>query len=320
MTVRIKIATTADEHDALFRVRHRVYVEQDGYLPPRPDGRIYDRFDSFPTTTNLIAVAGGEVIGGVRLAEPCAAGLPADDYFDFGPCLPREGARAGSASMLCMDRGYRHRKRVTRCLCSMFYYLATLRGLSHVLAPCNPAIEAAMLQTGYRRVAPVFRHGSGVDVSPLLLDLSDIGDHMVRFVRTHGQAHLVSSLERAFCAEGETVVRAGEPGSAAYVILEGVAFAELAGADGKQYCERLGPGDMFGELSLLTGRPQSATVVAASDLDLMVLDAGTLRQQLCTEPERAMAFIERLSRRLLDVLAGRTKVAAIEIAAQNHAA
>lgn len=301
MTVRIKIATTPVEHDSLFRLRHRVFVEQDGYLPARPDRRIYDRFDAFATTTNLIAVAGGELIGGVRLAEPCDAGTPADEYFDFGAYLPVSGARAGSASMLCLDRGHRHRKRVTTCLCSMFYYLATQRGLTHVLAPSNPAIEPAMRETGYRRVAPVFRHASGVDVSPLLLDLAHISNHMVRFVRTHDRAHLVHSLERAFYARGEAVVRTGQPGDAAYVILEGVARYEIPGSSGgRHHGVRLGPGDMFGELALLTGRPQSVTVIAASDLDLMVLDAGTFRQQLHAAPDRAMGLIEQLSRRLLD--------------------
>ena len=196
MPVRIKIATTTAEHDALFRMRHQVYVQQEHYLPPRPDRRIYDRFDAFPTTTNIIAVAGDAIIGGVRLAEPCDAGTPADDYFDFGPHLPRDGARAGSGSMLCLDRHYRHRGQVTACLFRMFYYLAVQRGLSHVLAPSNPAIEAHLLATGYQRVAPVFPHRSGVHVSPLLLDLADLDDRKVRFMRAHGQPHLVHSLGR----------------------------------------------------------------------------------------------------------------------------
>lgn len=303
MTVRIRIARTAAERDALFRVRHRVYVEQGGYMPPRPDRRIYDRFDAFPTTTNLVALDGDRPIGGVRLAEPCAAGTPADEYFDFGPHLPPGARRVGSASMLCLDAAYRHRRRLTSCLCGMFYHLAVERCLSHVVAPCNPEIEPDMLATGYRRVAPVFRHASGVQVSPLVLDLRRMSERMARFVRAHGEAHLVHGGERAFCVAGETVVRAGEPARAAYVVLDGAAVARRC--DGpRPGGRRLSPGDIIGDAALLAGRPHDATVVAATDLDLMVVDEGALRQQLCAAPERALALLEALGGRLLDALAG----------------
>lgn len=277
MAVRIKLATTAAERDALFRVRHRVYVEQCGYLPPRPDQRIYDRFDAFPDTTNVIAVADGQVIGGVRLAEPSAAGTPADEYFDFGPFLPPDATRVGSASMLCLDHAHRHRKRLVSCMASVFYCLARQRRLSHILAPCNPEIEPQMFATGYRRVAAVFRHPSGLAVSPLLLDLDDVPHRLSHSISVHDHELAMHSLERALFCEGETVISAGEPGDAAYVVLQGVAVIEARGVEGRRRCGSLGPGDMFGELSLLTGRPHHASVTAATDLDLMVLDGTTFR-------------------------------------------
>lgn len=299
MAIRITIARTAAEHDALFRVRHRVYAEQGGYMPPRPDRRIYDRFDAFPSTTNLIALDGGEIVGGVRLAEPSAAGLPADEYFGFGPHLPADATRVGSASMLCVDAAHRCRKRLTASLCSMFYHVAAERGLSHVVAPCNPEIEPDMLATGYRRVAPVFRHASGVAVSPLVLDLRCIDERMARFIRTHGKAHLLHGAERAFCLEGEIVVRAGEPAWAAFVVLGGAAVMYQRDARGRRRGVRLGPGDMFGELALVSGRPYEATVVAATELDLMVVDLDGFRQQIRAAPERALALLEMLGARLI---------------------
>ena len=299
MAIRITIARTAAEHDALFRVRHRVYAEQGGYMPPRPDRRIYDRFDAFPSTTNLIAMDGDAVVGGVRLAEPGEAGTPADEYFDFVPHLPRDAARVGSASMLCVDADHRCRRRLTASLCSMFYHVAAERGLSHVVAPSNPEVEAVLLATGYRRVAPVFRHASGVAVAPMVLDMRCIDERMAQFVRVHGTAHLLHGMERAFCMDGETVVRAGEPARAAFVVLCGAAVSHQPGARGRRRSVRLGPGDMFGELALASGRPYGATVVAATELDLMVVDRDGFRQQIQAAPERALALLEMLGARLL---------------------
>src|SRR5260370_7246565 len=88
MTIRVKLAQTTNELDQLFRVRHRVFVEEDGYMPERPGRRIYDHFDAFPTTANVIAIADGRVVGGVRFTEPSSAASPPDAPFDFVPHLP----------------------------------------------------------------------------------------------------------------------------------------------------------------------------------------------------------------------------------------
>lgn len=58
---------------------------------------------------------------------------------------------------------------------------------------------------------------------------------------------------------GEPVVREGDPGDALYVVAEGSFEVERGGRD----VRRLGPGDVFGEMSLLDGVPRAATVVAA---------------------------------------------------------
>src|SRR5262249_7293735 len=48
MTLRVRVAQTTAELDAVFRLRHQVFVEEEGYMPPRPDRRIADRFDAYP--------------------------------------------------------------------------------------------------------------------------------------------------------------------------------------------------------------------------------------------------------------------------------
>jgi CRP-like cAMP-binding protein len=305
MSVRIKIAETAEERDALFRARHRVYVEQGKYMPPRPDARILDRFDTFPTTTNLIVLDGSDVVGGVRLTEQGPAGLPADGYFDFASHLPEARGRVGCASMLCLDWAYRHQKRLIPSLGGMLYALAMQRGITHLVAACNPEIEEPMRASGYRRVAPVFRHPSGLDVVPLVLDVNQLGDRMAEFLRRHRQHLEWTSWERAFFSAGETVIHAGAPGEAAYVVLDGVAFAEMRTARGRWHCTRLDAGDLFGELALLTGRPNPSRVMAAVDLDVLVLDAESFRAQLRSSPEQALNLLEVLGSRLLDALGAR---------------
>jgi CRP/FNR family cyclic AMP-dependent transcriptional regulator len=66
---------------------------------------------------------------------------------------------------------------------------------------------------------------------------------------------------------GRTVVEEGHPGNECYVIIRGSATVSR---DGSVIAE-IGPGDHFGELAVLDGGPRTASVVATSDLDLLVI-------------------------------------------------
>ncbi len=89
MSTRIKIAGNALELDGLFRSRHRALVEELGSHFPRADQRLLDRFDAFPTTRNVIACVGEDVVGGVRLC-PHEADCALGRVFDFSANLPKD--------------------------------------------------------------------------------------------------------------------------------------------------------------------------------------------------------------------------------------
>lgn len=69
------------------------------------------------------------------------------------------------------------------------------------------------------------------------------------------------------CLSGQPVVRQGDPGESLFVVKEGLLSVKMAGPNGGEARQiaRLTPGSFFGEMSLLTGSPRSATVVPAVD-------------------------------------------------------
>ena len=70
-----------------------------------------------------------------------------------------------------------------------------------------------------------------------------------------------SMKQRTFRA-GDTVTTEGQGGVGFFVIEDGEAKVSIAGDERR----RLGPGDYFGEVALLTDRPRTATITAESDL------------------------------------------------------
>ena len=78
-------------------------------------------------------------------------------------------------------------------------------------------------------------------------------------------------------AAGDPVIRRGEPGSAFFVVLSGSVEVRLVGEGGKALpLRQLGAGTFFGEMSILTGDPVSADVIAIEPATLLSHPAGSL--------------------------------------------
>jgi CRP/FNR family transcriptional regulator, cyclic AMP receptor protein len=110
---------------------------------------------------------------------------------------------------------------------------------------------------------------------------------------------LARRARRRTVPRGGTVLQQDDPGTNAYFILTGGADVLLESDDGRQFIvARLGPGDHFGEMSLLDGEPRSASVVATTDSELLVLRREDFLQELEQHPVLMRQMLTALSRRL----------------------
>lgn len=102
-------------------------------------------------------------------------------------------------------------------------------------------------------------------------------------------------MDEASFARETRVLRAGISGGGFYVITDGEASVRIDGRDRV----RFGPGDFFGELSILTGDPAVADVVAVSEeLRCGVLPEHRLRPLLLEHPQICLRMLEAVARRL----------------------
>lgn len=105
---------------------------------------------------------------------------------------------------------------------------------------------------------------------------------------------IVRRMRERRLKENEMLFRAGDPGDALYVVLEGRLMALGPAADGETpvVLNILRRGDVVGELAMLRGAPRSADVVAASPARLLELS----RKHLMRLVGQSEAFHERLGR------------------------
>jgi CRP/FNR family transcriptional regulator, cyclic AMP receptor protein len=97
-------------------------------------------------------------------------------------------------------------------------------------------------------------------------------------------------------AEGQRVLRQGISGGAFYVILEGEATVVI---DGEERA-RLGRGEFFGEISVLTGGVPIADIRAETLLRCLVLPGPQLETFLLEHPPVMLRMLQAVSRRLRD--------------------
>jgi CRP-like cAMP-binding protein len=107
-------------------------------------------------------------------------------------------------------------------------------------------------------------------------------------------AEIASVLEETAISEGETLFEKGDPGNCMFIVVEG----QILIHDGERALNRLGGGDIFGEMAVLDVEPRMATATAEADSYLLRLDQELLYELMEGRIEVARGIIHVLSRRL----------------------
>lgn len=109
---------------------------------------------------------------------------------------------------------------------------------------------------------------------------------------------LARRMDEGEFAEGEAIVRQGDPGSALFIIDEGAVEISYGEGKGRVVLSTLYNGQYFGELSLFDGAPRSATATAMRRSRLVRLDREDLVDFVNRNPSAALRIIAEMSERL----------------------
>jgi serine/threonine-protein kinase len=125
-----------------------------------------------------------------------------------------------------------------------------------------------------KRIRAIAERATRPDPADRFQSITQMQDAMRAFL--HGGLH----LPRKTFAPGELIVREGEKGEEAYMIVAGHcrAFRTVDGVE--ETLSRMEPGDAFGEMALILFEPRAASVVAIDQVVVTVLDQATLNEGL----------------------------------------
>lgn len=106
----------------------------------------------------------------------------------------------------------------------------------------------------------------------------------------HALHLLAENAQKRIYLPGKLVVREGEPGEEFFVVMEGEAVVVIKTGDQTTPVATLKKGQFFGEMSLLTGAPRSATVQAKSQLTVTVVGKDAMSQVISCNRNLADQF------------------------------
>ena len=95
---------------------------------------------------------------------------------------------------------------------------------------------------------------------------------------------------------GQAIVERGDRGDAIFIMVAGAAEVDVGGR-----FHRLEPGDFFGEMAVLAGKPREATVKAAEPVEALRIPADDFQAFLRGHPQVAVGMLKSLVERLREV-------------------
>jgi len=109
---------------------------------------------------------------------------------------------------------------------------------------------------------------------------------------------LCFSSERLSYEKGQVIFNTGDPGDAAYVLVEGHAEVTVPTPSGPLRVTVLGPNDIFGEIAVFADVPRTATVTATSRVVALRIAKDQLMGVVRQNPDAALELIGILAARL----------------------
>jgi len=109
---------------------------------------------------------------------------------------------------------------------------------------------------------------------------------------------LAFTSERLTFDEGQVLFQQGEPGDAAYIVLEGAADVLIETAKGPVKVANLGRNAVVGEIAILCDVPRTATVVAQQKTVTLKINKDTFFRLVNEFPQMAVEIMRELARRL----------------------
>ncbi|MHB8834739.1 MAG: cyclic nucleotide-binding domain-containing protein [Candidatus Methylomirabilia bacterium] len=179
------------------------------------------------------------------------------------------------------------------------YWIGDYRRVNYIRSDVGARLWYGLRRSGIENAFPVrlLRRETPGDDRGEPVSAAMLGVDIFNPLTAAERDSLASCLRLAAFGRGEEIIRQGEQGDSLFVILRGQVEVRVASGGQEEVVDTLGAGSFFGEMSLLTGAPRSATVRAIDDVQVVPVTVAAFRQVVAENPAVLEAVTGVVSRR-----------------------
>jgi HEAT repeat protein len=109
---------------------------------------------------------------------------------------------------------------------------------------------------------------------------------------------VAKAAEENLYPDGELIAAQGDPGGEMHVVVSGEIEVGMADSDDRLELARRGPGEVVGEMSVITAKPRMASLIAVGDVRTLSIDRARFERILAERPQVSLAVMRQLCARL----------------------
>ncbi|WP_447977152.1 cyclic nucleotide-binding domain-containing protein [Candidatus Nitrospira bockiana] len=172
----VRLATSDDEREAIYRLRYDVYIEEmngaDRHLEADPKRRLLrDPWDE--RAHHFYVEQRGEIVACARLIMRADGPLECEEHFDLERFAPAFPDRVSMTSRLVLHPGRRGSHLLKQLTCAMYEFVCE-RGQQFNFIDCHTRLLPLYSRLGFRPYRPGFNHVQYTYVVPMVLVIDDL--------------------------------------------------------------------------------------------------------------------------------------------------
>ncbi|MBN1932674.1 MAG: cyclic nucleotide-binding domain-containing protein [Desulfobacterales bacterium] len=319
MPICLKIAKTSEEKNHVYQLRHKVFVEEEKRFCHHSD-HIIDRYDSFEETVNILAFKNDIPIATIRLTTENPIGLPAFEHYDFTDLIGRIEEKCACLGWFCSLKKYRKHRGLIHGLLKMCVREMRKVNARHILATLHPPLFNMLAKSfSAKPVGEEFlSERLNTPMLPIHIDIELLPPGTREASQDPLQMIFSESDERRIYQKDEIIIKQGESGNEVFLIMRGsvrlLPFSKINNKFLPNFDDKgplsdedvlLGPGQIFGEISLIDGGKRTKTVIPNSrEVDVMVWPPLDFIKQLQYDRNKGFEVCKILANRLRQQIEG----------------
>ena len=319
MPICLRIVKNSEEKDLVYRLRYKVFVEEEGRFCHYSD-HIVDRFDSFEETINILALKDNIPIATIRITMENPIGLPAYEHYDFSEFIKRFEGKYACLGWFCSLKKYRRHRGLIYGLFKMSIREMRRVEARHILATLHPPLFAMLARSfGAESAGKEFLSEKlNARMVPIHIDIERLPPGTREASQDPLKIIFKESNERRIYQKDEVIIKQGEIGNEAFLIMRGSVRLLPISKDNNRLLPKfedkcplvdgdilLGPGQIFGELALIDGGVRTTTVIPNSrEVDVMVWSLTEILEQLKHDKNEAFEVCKLLVARFRQQIEG----------------